>query len=681
MRSTSSRIVSSVALTLSTLCLTVTSAFAFPLDSYGPAVDRFCTTYNGTTPFADQSCLLCHTSIFGGSRNALGNLWAQTHAPSAAMCPVANRAPVANAGPDQTVPLGALVTLNGTGSSDIDGNPLTYQWSFTSRPAASSATLSNPTTAQPTFTADKAGNYVVQLIVNDGTVNSAADTVTISTANTAPVANAGPNQTVPVGATVTLDGSGSTDADGNPLTYQWSFASRPAGSTASLSGTTTLHPTFIVDRSGTFSVQLIVNDGKVSSAPALVTITTNNSAPVANAGADQSVMIGTTVTLHGEGSTDVDGDPLTYDWSFLQVPPGSNATLSDPTVATPTFMADMAGQFVVQLIVNDSTANSLPDTVTITTTGAMNTPPVSNAGPDQTVSIRATVQLDGSLSTDANGDPLTYKWSLTMLPTGSTATLSDATAMKPSFAADLAGQYVAQLTVNDGKADSAPDTVTITTSGSDGNSKPMANAGPDQKVPVKTVATLDGSGSNDPDGTPLTYQWSLLKKPRRSQASISDPSAVRPTIKVDFPGEYVAQLIVSDGLLSSDPDTVEIETTRAPRKTHVHIQRAEWNTDEAKLLITGRASKHSRVVIRDAASGKKLATVTTTEEGRFRAFFRPPFVPCSIVAKANRDFSENTPVVGTTSNCGVKGGHPAPSTEQKEHEEDSEEQSIRMLKR
>jgi len=84
----------------------------------------------------------------------------------------ANPPPVANAGPDQTAAVGALVTLNGAGSSDVDGQPLTYAWSFVQRPAGSSAALNNPTAVNPNFTLDVAGTYRLQLLVNDGIVNS-----------------------------------------------------------------------------------------------------------------------------------------------------------------------------------------------------------------------------------------------------------------------------------------------------------------------------------------------------------------------------------------------------------------------------------------------------------------------------------------------------------------------------
>ncbi|MEN8763758.1 MAG: PKD domain-containing protein [Thiogranum sp.] len=102
----------------------------------------------------------------------------------------ANTAPVADAGADQTVAVNANVQLDGSASSDADNDPLSYAWSFTSRPTDSQAVLSDPTAVTPTFSADRAGSYQVQLIVNDGRVDSAADTVSI-TSNADETSNSG----------------------------------------------------------------------------------------------------------------------------------------------------------------------------------------------------------------------------------------------------------------------------------------------------------------------------------------------------------------------------------------------------------------------------------------------------------------------------------------------------------
>ena len=197
-----------------------------------------------------------------------------------------NSAPVASAGSPQNVATGSLVTLNGSASSDANGDPLTFAWTLTARPAGSTPALAGATTVAPSFTADRDGTYVASLTVNDGKVSSSPATVTITaaTANSAPVANAGSAQNVATGSLVTLNGSASSDANGDPLTFAWTLTARPAGSTPALAGATTVAPSFTADRDGTYVASLTVNDGKVSSSPATVTITAAATAPAVRTG-------------------------------------------------------------------------------------------------------------------------------------------------------------------------------------------------------------------------------------------------------------------------------------------------------------------------------------------------------------------------------------------------------------
>ena len=465
-----------------------------------------------------------------------------------------NSGPVADAGPDQTAFVGDTVTLDGAASSDVDGDPLGFSWTLISAPAGSVASLSDSGIVNPSFEIDVAGSYVVQLIVNDGLTDSAPDTVTVSTENTAPVANAGPDQTGLMGESIVLDGSGSSDVDGDPLIFSWSLTP-PAGSGASLSDPTSVKPTFVIDAAGVYVAQLIVNDGSVDSSPDTVSINTDNTAPVADAGPDQAVFVGESVTLDGNGSFDVDGDSLTFSWTLASTPLGSNATLSNGGTANPSFGIDLPGLYVAQLVVNDGLVDSVPDTISVSTENSI---PVADAGPDQSVLVGDSVQLDGGGSSDADGDPLTHFWSLISAPQNSQAKLSDPLLVDPMFDVDLAGNYVAQLIVNDGLVDSAPDTVSISTD----NSIPIADAGPDQSVDVGDSVTLNGAGSSDPDGDSLTYSWSLTA-PAGSSAALSNSAAVSPTFVADVAGDYTVELIVNDGSLDSVPDSVDVTAAQA----------------------------------------------------------------------------------------------------------------------
>ena len=179
-----------------------------------------------------------------------------------------------------------------------------------------------------------------------------------STANHPPVSNAGPDQTVEVGETVTLDGRGCSDPDGDVLSYRWIV---PAGIT--LSSKTNIQPRFAATTAGVYTLALVSNDGEIDSAPdeVRITIVEPNQAPIANAGPDQTVEAGETVVLDGSGSSDADGDFLTYRWSAP-----SGVTLSSLTVSRPTFVASVAGTYRISLVVTDGARSSTPDTVVVT---------------------------------------------------------------------------------------------------------------------------------------------------------------------------------------------------------------------------------------------------------------------------------------------------------------------------
>ena len=381
-------------------------------------------------------------------------------------CSPQNNAPTADAGPDQAVGVGDSVMLDGSGSSDPDGDPLSYSWSFDSVPTGSAATLSDPTAVMPTFEADEAGEYVVQLIVNDGQLDSDPDSVVISAAgaNLPPVADAGTDQAVDVGETVQLDGSGSSDPDGDPVSYSWSFDSVPTGSTATLSDPTAVMPTFEADEAGEYVVQLIVNDGTVDSEPDTVTVNSVAVPPTVKINDAEWEASPATLKVRGLGPI---GETVIITNAETGTHLGEAVSDERAKWKLDVFDLTLVPCSVRAALEDDPSAEAVEevDDAPADCDGGVNLPPVADAGPDQTSDVGDTVMLDGSGSSDPNGDPLSYSWSFDSMPTGSTAALSDSTAVMPTFVADVAGEYVVQLIVNDGQLPSDPESVVISAVG------------------------------------------------------------------------------------------------------------------------------------------------------------------------------------------------------------------------
>ncbi len=470
-----------------------------------------------------------------------------------------NVPPTANAGPDQNVLFGNTALLDGTGSFDPEAQPLTYKWAIDSGPSGTAATLDDPTKAQPVFTPDMKGMYVISLVVNDGELDSNMDFVVITVFSDAPVADAGAAILVPdLGGTAHLDGSASYDPDGRPLTYEWSLISKPKSSTAELSSTTIVNPTLTCDKKGAYVAKLTVNNGDLSASDQVL-ITCSDQVPVANAGPDIEIPFFSTANLDGSASYDPDNDPITYAWSIVSAPSGSTAALSSTTIVNPTFTPDVRGVYEISLIVTDNDVppiSSAPDTVLVT---VKNHPPVADAGADINVSLNGTASLFGSGS-DFDGDAIVgYAWTIISAPYGSTAAISDPAIADPTFTPDIRGDYTLGLSVYDGMDWSAVNTMQVHVF----TNRPIAVAGPDQAVHYanRNNINLDGTASYDPDGNPIMgYRWEVVSKPAGSNPVLSNDLIAKPTLSIDKFGTYQVNLIVTNGNIESPPSTITITT-------------------------------------------------------------------------------------------------------------------------
>jgi hypothetical protein len=197
------------------------------------------------------------------------------------------------------------------------------------------------------------------------------------------------------------------------------------------------------------------SSGQIGSAVITVHVTERiNTQPIANAGSDRMISANQSTQLDGMGSKDDDGDALSFSWTIISKPEGSLPYLTGQNTARPGFIADMSGRYAIQLIVFDGKIGSVPDRVNVDVVG--NRPPLADAGPDQIIragnNCRASITLNGSGSSDPDGDILTYRWS------GSFGTVTGVT---PTVDLGL-GIYEITLTVDDGKGGTASDTVVIT---------------------------------------------------------------------------------------------------------------------------------------------------------------------------------------------------------------------------
>lgn len=271
----------------------------------------------------------------------------------------------------------------------------------------------------------------------------------------------------------------------------------------------------------------------------------DNSPPIAVAGGPYEGEAGTiAVQFNGTGSSDPDDDELTFTWNFGD---GNGGTGADPI-----HMYGSAGNFEVTLVVNDGTVDSEPSFTTAAIAApATNEPPTAMPGGPYEGQPGVAIVFDGSLSSDPNGDLLTYFWDF------GDGGMGDG--VETTHIYDAPGIYTVSLTVSDGEFESPIATTTADVFTPPENRPPEADAGGPYDALVGEPVTLDGTGSFDPDEDVLSYLWDF------GDGMMGDgPMPMHTYVET---GRYIVTLVVSDGEFESEPAEGVVEVGNADERS------------------------------------------------------------------------------------------------------------------
>ena len=334
---------------------------------------------------------------------------------------VVNQPPVANTTGPYTGNEGSPITLDASSSSDPDGDNLRYRWDFNNDGIWDTEWSTSPTV---TYTWDNDWNGTVGLEVSDGNLTNVT-TVNVAVNNVAPIVNAGENQTVNEGDTVNFNGSFIDPGLNDTQTVLWDFGDGTTGSG-------TLTPTHKYLDNGSYKVTLTVTDNDGGIGISNLTVIVNNITPTVNAGENQTINEGDTVSFNGNFVDPGLNDIQTITWDF-----GDGTTRSGTLTPTHKYLDN--GTYIVTLTVTDKDGGVGKDKLTITVNNSV---PVVNAGYNITTSEGKEVNFDGNFTDAGSLDTHTILWNF---GDGTSASGN----LKPTHIYADNGSYKVTLTVTD----------------------------------------------------------------------------------------------------------------------------------------------------------------------------------------------------------------------------------------
>jgi hypothetical protein len=368
-------------------------------------------------------------------------------------------------------------------------------------------------------------------------------TNTVNNGNKIPVANAGSDQTMYLPtSSASLTGSG-VDSDGSIASYSWTKISGPS---ATLTNATTSKLTLSNLQEGTYIFRLTVKDNSGNTDSDYIKMSVvSNIVPVANAGADKSIVLPTNYIKIDGTATDADGTIASYSWSKVS---GGNASLSGTTSSSLSVSNLVEGAYTFRLTIKDNKGATDTDDVNVTVSASTLRliAPTVNAGANETVVLPTTsATLYGTASDD--GNIVSYQWTKV---SGGTCTMYNTTSAALKLAQLTSGSYTFRLTAKDNEGLTSSDDVTVIV-----DAKPVVNAGADITLTLPTSSVVLKGSAIDTDGTIVKYVWSKYSGPNYKPGTNYGTSF---SVSGLYAGTYVFKLAVTDNLGVTGIDYVTV---------------------------------------------------------------------------------------------------------------------------